>query len=73
MLSASTYLKQTTEARVFRRVYVVRNVVKEQRRQTVSDFARTAGGRLSDMHFFASDFHDANFIQEYTSIVLLCI
>ena len=37
MLSANTYLKQTTEACVFRRVYVVRNVVKGQCRQTVSN------------------------------------
>jgi len=73
MLSANTYLKQTTEARVFRRAYVVRNVVKGQRRQTVSDFARTAGGRLSGMQAFASVFHPADFIQEYTNIFPLCI
>ena len=32
-----TYLKQTTEARVFRRAQAVREVVKGQRLQTVSD------------------------------------
>src|SRR4029453_6123520 len=32
-----TFLKQTTEARVFRRVQAVRQVVKGQRLQTVSD------------------------------------
>jgi transposase len=32
-----TFLKQTKEARVFRRVQAVRNVVKGQRLQTVSD------------------------------------
>ena len=32
-----TFLKQTTEARVFRRAQAVRNVVKGQRLQTVSD------------------------------------
>src|SRR4029453_6374450 len=33
----NTFLKQTTEARVFRRVQAVRQVVKGQRLQTVSD------------------------------------
>ena len=32
-----TFIKQTKEARVFRRAQAVRNVVKGQRRQTVSD------------------------------------
>ena len=32
-----TFLKQTKEARVFRRAQAVRNVVKGQRLQTVSD------------------------------------
>ena len=33
----NTFLQQTTEARVFRRAQAVRNVVKGQRLQTVSD------------------------------------
>ena len=32
-----TFIKQTKEARVFRRAHAVRNVVKGQRLQTVSD------------------------------------
>ena len=49
MLSANTFVKQTTEARVFDRVYVVHNVLKGQRLQTVPDFAGAARGRLSGM------------------------
>ena len=37
-----TFLKQTKEARVFRRAQAVREVVKDQRLQTVSDTNGTA-------------------------------
>jgi transposase len=50
-----TCLKQTKEARVFRRVQAVREVVKGQRLQTVSDTLHFTYSALSKwVHRFAS-------------------
>jgi transposase len=50
-----TFLKQTKEARVFRRAQAVRNVVKGQRLQTVSDtLAFTYSALRKWVHRFAS-------------------
>src|SRR5262249_29935600 len=49
-----TFLKQTTEARVFRRAQAVREVVKGQRLQTVSDTLHfTYSALLKWVHRFA--------------------
>jgi transposase len=50
-----TFIKQTTEARVFRRAQAVRNVVKGQRLQTVSDaLSFTYSALRKWVHRFAS-------------------
>ena len=50
-----TFIKQTKEARVFRRAQAVRNVVKGQRLQTVSDsLALTYSALRKWVHRFAS-------------------
>ena len=50
-----TFIKQTKEARVFRRAQAVRNVVKGQRLQTVSDtLAFTYSALRKWVHRFAS-------------------
>src|SRR5262245_14257929 len=50
-----TFLKQTKEARVFRRAQAVRNVVKGQRLQTVSDTLQFTYSALRKwVHRFAS-------------------
>src|SRR4030095_16091400 len=50
-----TFLKQTKEARVFRRAQAVRNVVKGQRLQTVSDALFLTSSALRKwVHRFAS-------------------
>ena len=50
-----TYLKQTKEARVFRRAQAVREVVKGQRLQTVSDTLHLTSSALRTwVHRFAS-------------------
>ena len=50
-----TFLKQTKEARVFRRAHAVRNVVKGQRLQTVSDaLSFTYSALRKWVHRFAS-------------------
>jgi transposase len=51
-----TFLKQTKEARIFRRAQAVRNVVKGQRLQTVSDaLSFTYSALRKWVHRFASE------------------
>jgi len=51
-----TFLKQTKDARIFRRAQAVRNVVKGQRLQTVSDaLSLTYSALRKWVHRFASE------------------